>query len=85
MTEMTEEEENQAVDALSSWFQSQDISPADAVPILIKGIVVALVCACHGQSRTETLKGVREGVKLASGMLSETLDNMVWTGKGNER
>lgn len=78
MSDMTEEDEDKATDALIMWLRSQDISPGDAIPILVKGIIAALVSCCHGAGRDKraTLNDVRAGAKIAADLLTETLDNL---------
>ena len=62
------------VDALGSWFASQGIGPAKAVPIMAKAMVVAVISACR---HTDNLQDTTDGVMAASKLVLEAYRDML--------
>jgi hypothetical protein len=62
---MNNEEQAEAVEALTRWFGSQGIGPEDAVPVMVKAIAFAVHSVGGGRERE------REGLKLAARMVKE--------------
>ena len=71
---MDKKETDQAVDALIQWLYSQDISPLDAVPVLAKAMVAAVVSMSRGQP---DLKVTADGVEAASSLVLQTFMDML--------
>jgi hypothetical protein len=72
---MTEEEENQVVDALTAWFQSQKISAFNAVPIMAKAISVA--CATLTEHDGGDWAHFLGGIEIAADMVRDAPEKLV--------
>ena len=79
--QMTEEEAEQAAHALVMWFKSQEIDPGQALPVLIKAIVTAVIgCVIskihNGETTTvkEARDDILEGLNLASDLLKNSFE-----------
>jgi hypothetical protein len=69
---MTDKDGNAAVEALIAWFESQEISPADAVPVMAKAMVVAVASLARKTGDYDTdLADLKESVRIASEMIPE--------------
>lgn len=77
---MKQHEENKLCDALIQWFQGQGIGPADAVPIMAKAIIVAVVCLVRSNEGADPKKAMDDGIELAFGMIQRTLDEIARKG-----
>ena len=70
--------ERETVDALGEWFASQGFGPRDAVPIMAKAMVVAVISACH---HSNNLQDATDGVLAASRLVLEAYDGMLAVGR----
>lgn len=53
---ISDQEINEASDALIEWLKTQDLSPVDAVPVLIKTLSAALISMC-GAGKIDLARG----------------------------
>lgn len=77
---MKQHEENKLCDALIQWFQDQGIGPTDAVPIMAKAIIVAVVCLVRDNEGADPKKAMDDGIERAFGMIQRTLDEIARKG-----
>ena len=75
---MKPKDEGVAVDALTAWFASQKIGPFDAVPIMAKAMVVAVISL---NCRSKQLQSTTNGVMAASRLVLEAYKGILEEGK----
>lgn len=79
---MTEQEQDQAAEALIQWFRSQEIAPADGIEVMARAIIVATASLVQkkdpqGLATHSDLKALREGVGVVNDLITETLEEML--------
>jgi hypothetical protein len=77
---MIDRDQAAAAEALIQWFESQDIDPADSVPIMAAAMVVACVSLAktkYPDDRKAALQDTTDRVKTASDLVLQTFLEML--------